>query len=71
MPIRETKTVKPTVHPTVDPDLLELVYSIYDRWNPQEFANAIAQYRREHEQARLRADINLDIARLKNQLDDL
>ena len=71
MPIKPKMPGKPVVYPEVNAKLMAQVYAIYSEWTPQEFADAIAQYRREQELLRKRADIELDIATLKNALDDL
>jgi len=41
------KEPKLIVYPTVDPELLELVREIYRRYSGQEFADAVAEIRRD------------------------
>jgi hypothetical protein len=47
--VKTTKTPKPVVHPRVDPEFLELVRTIYRRYSAQEFADCVAEIRREIE----------------------
>ena len=44
-----TKIVKPVVYPVCDPELLEIVRAIYQRWTGQQFADAVAEVRRDIE----------------------
>lgn len=43
---------RPVVYPPVDPELLELVRTIYRRYSGQEFANAVGEIRRDIEAGR-------------------
>lgn len=43
----KAKKPKPVVYPTCDPELLEIIRSIYQRWTGQQFADAVAEIRRE------------------------
>ena len=46
------KLAKPVVYPQVDPELLELVRTIYRRYSGQEFADAVGEIRRDIEAGR-------------------
>ena len=43
---------RPVVYPQVDPELLELVRTIYRRYSGQEFADAVGEIRRDIEAVR-------------------
>ena len=55
---------KPVVYPTCDPELLAIVRTIYTRWTGQQFADAVAEIRRE-------LNIVHDLAAKKQKIQEL
>ena len=44
------KIPKPIVYPVCDSELLNIIRAIYTRWTGQQFADAVAEIRRDKEQ---------------------
>jgi len=58
------KEPKKIVYPVVDPELLKIVYGIYEQWTAKEFSDAVAEYRRQVSDREARQDLELRLARL-------
>lgn len=70
MATRRPKTATPETYPEVDPELMAIVNSIYARWTPEEFGNAIWQYRREHDLIKRKAELKQQMEEIAAELDN-
>lgn len=69
MATRRPKPATPEIYPEVDPELMAIVNSIYARWTPEEFGNAIWQYRREHDLIKRKAELKQQMEEILAELE--
>jgi dsDNA-specific endonuclease/ATPase MutS2 len=70
MATRKPRDIKPETYPEVNPELMAIVNSIYARWTPEEFGNAIWQYRREHDLIKRKAEFKQQMEEIAQELED-
>lgn len=71
MTTRKTTTPKPIVYPTVDPKLLAIVRDIYKEYTGQQFADAVAEVRREITAEQEKQALQEQMAKLQEKIDNV